>query len=169
MDASNINPFFHKIDQSTTTGIKTFNNAIIGLNDKERYDGIQDSITKHLQAGKDQGEKYGWSNNVVMINMTPGVYLSVYEYPGLITKKMVETESQAIWTIMNDSSIHHFICLNMMYLFYCTYITDKAWNEIKKHKHRWEKEGGGDRPTFISYLYNVSKRTKSVIFNIIEK
>ena len=60
MKASSINPFFHDIDLSTTTGIKTFNNKIIGLYDKEKYGGIQDSITKHLQVGKDQGEKYGW-------------------------------------------------------------------------------------------------------------
>ena len=71
MNASSINPFFHEIDLSTTTGIKTFNNAIIGLDDKEKYDGIQDSTTKHLQAGKYQGEKYGWSNNVTLIETTP--------------------------------------------------------------------------------------------------
>ena len=53
MDASIINPFFHKIDLLTTTGIKTFNNAIIGFDDEERYDGIQDRITKHVQDGKD--------------------------------------------------------------------------------------------------------------------
>ena len=39
----------------------------------------------------------------------------------------------------------------------------------KKHKHHWEKEGGGDGPTFIWYLYNASKGTKSAIFNIIGK
>ena len=59
MNASRINPLFRDIDLSTTTGIKTFNNAIIGLDDKEKYDGIQYSITKHLQSGKDQGAKYG--------------------------------------------------------------------------------------------------------------
>ena len=84
MNSSSINLFFQNIDLSTTTGIKTFNNAIIGLNDKEKYVGIQDIITKHLQAGKEQGENYGWSNNVAMIETTPGVHLSVYEYPGLI-------------------------------------------------------------------------------------
>ena len=94
MDASIINPFFHKIDMTTTTGIKTFNNAIIGLDDEEKYDGIQDSITKNLQASKDQEAKYGWSKNVAMVKTTPGVHLSVYDYPGLITKKMVETASQ---------------------------------------------------------------------------
>ena len=94
MNASRINPFFHDIDMSTTTGIKTFNNAIIGLDDEEKYDGTQDSITKHLQAGKYQGENYGWSNNVDLIETTPGVHLSVYDYPGLITKQMVETASQ---------------------------------------------------------------------------
>ena len=67
MNSSSINPFFHEIDLSTTTGIRTFNNAIIGLDDKEKYDGIQDSITKHLQAGKDHGANYGWSNNVALI------------------------------------------------------------------------------------------------------
>ena len=56
MDTSSINPFFHEIYLLTTTGIKTFNNAIIGLDDKVKYDGIQDSITKHLQAGKYKGE-----------------------------------------------------------------------------------------------------------------
>ena len=96
MNASSINPFFHEIDLSTTTGIKTFNNAIIGLYDKEKYDSIQDSITKHLQSGKDQGEKYGWSNNIAMIETTPGVHISVYDYPGLITKQMVDTASQEI-------------------------------------------------------------------------
>ena len=60
MNASIINLFFKKIDLSTTTGIKTFNNAIIILDDDGNYDGIQDSITKHLQAGKYQGAKYGW-------------------------------------------------------------------------------------------------------------
>ena len=55
MNSSRINPFFHEIDISKTTGIKIFNNAIIGLDDEEKYDGIQDSITKHLQAGKYQG------------------------------------------------------------------------------------------------------------------
>ena len=40
MKASSINPFFRDIDMSTTTGMKTFNNAIIGLGDKEKYDGI---------------------------------------------------------------------------------------------------------------------------------
>ena len=137
MDASIINLFFHKIYLSTTTGIKTFNDAIIGLHDEERYDGIQDSIMNNLQAGKDQGSKYGWSNNVVMIETTPGVHLSVYEYPGLITNQMVETVSQEIWTIMNDANIQHCIRYNMMYLFYCTSITDKAWNAIKKSKHHW--------------------------------
>ena len=61
MNASSINPFFHDIDMSTTTGIKTFNNAIIELYDEEKYDGIQDSITKHIQDSKYQGAKYGWS------------------------------------------------------------------------------------------------------------
>ena len=71
MNASSINPFFHNIDLSTTTGIKTFNNGIIGLDDKEKYDGIQDNIRKHLQDRKDQGKKYGWSNNVALIETTP--------------------------------------------------------------------------------------------------
>ena len=60
MNSSSINPFFHDIYLSKTIGIKTFNNEIIGLDDEENYDGIQDSITKHLQAGKYQGAKYGW-------------------------------------------------------------------------------------------------------------
>ena len=71
MNASSINPFFCDIDLSTTMGIKTFNNEIIGLDDEEKYDGIQDSITNHLQARKYQGEKYGWSNNVALIETTP--------------------------------------------------------------------------------------------------
>ena len=96
MNASSINPLLHKIYLLTTTGIKTFNNAIIGLDDEEKYDGIQDSITKHLQAGKDQGGKYGWSNNAALIETTPGVHLLVYHYHGLITKQMIETASQAI-------------------------------------------------------------------------
>ena len=107
MNASSINPFFHKIDLSTTTGINTFNNAIVGLDDEENYDGIQYSITKHIQAGKDQGEKYGWSNNVAMIDTTPGVHISVYDYHGLITKQVIETASQAIWKIANDANIQH--------------------------------------------------------------
>ena len=74
-NTSSIIRFFHKIDLSTPTGIKTFNNAIIGLDDKEKYDGIQDRITKHLQARKDTGAKYGWLNNVAMIEMTHRVYL----------------------------------------------------------------------------------------------
>ena len=123
--SSNI-PLFHNIDLSTTTGIKTFNNAIIGLDDKKKYDGIQDSITQHLQAGKYQGSKYGWSNNVALIGTTPEVHLSVYDYPGLITKKIIETASPEIWTIVNDANIQHFIHSNMMYLFYHTSITDKA-------------------------------------------
>ena len=75
MNASSIKSFSHKIYLSKTKGTKTFNNAIIGLDDKEKYDGVQDSITKHLQYGKDQGEKCGWSNNVAMIETTPGVHL----------------------------------------------------------------------------------------------
>ena len=71
MNASRINLFFQDIDLQTTTGIKTFNSTIIGLDDEEKYEGIQDSITKHLQAGKDQGEKYGWPNNLAMIETTP--------------------------------------------------------------------------------------------------
>ena len=131
MNSSRINPFFHEIDLSTTTGIKTFNNAINGLDDEENYDGIQDSITKHLRAGKDQGAKYGRSNNVAFIETTPRVHLSVYDYPGLIKKQMVETEMQAIWTIVNDAKIQHCIRSNIMYLFYHTSIKDKAWNAIK--------------------------------------
>ena len=50
-----------------------------------------------------------------------------------------------------------------------TSITDKAWNVIKKNNRHWEKEGGGAGPTFIWYLYNASKGTKSAIFNIIGK
>ena len=169
MNASSINPFFHDIDLSTTTGIKTFNNAIIGLDDKEKYDGIQDSITKHLQAGKDQGANYSLSKNVAMIEMNPGVHLSVYDYPGLITKKMIETASQEIWKIVNDANIQHCICSNMMYLFHRTSFIYKAWNVINNQQDHWEKEGGGDGPTLIWYLYNASKGTKSVIFNIIRK
>ena len=62
---------------------------------------------------------------------------------------MVETASQSIWKIVNDANIQHYIRCNMMYLFQRTSITDKAWNAIIKHKHHWEKEGGGDGPTFI--------------------
>ena len=75
MNASSINPFFHKIYLTTTTGIKTLNNAIICLDNKEKYDGIQYSITKHLQDGKDQGGKYGRSNNVAMIETNPRVHI----------------------------------------------------------------------------------------------
>ena len=139
MNASSINPFFQKMDLSTTTGIKTFNNEIIGSDDEEKHDGIQDSITKHLQAGKDQGAEYAWSNNVAMIETTIGVHLSVYDYTGLITKQMIDTASQAIWTIINNTNIQHCICSNMMYLFHRTSITYKAQNAIKNHKHCWEK------------------------------
>ena len=169
MNSSRINPLFNEIYLQTTTGIKTFNNAIIGLDGEEKYDSIQDSITKHLQAGKCQGSKYGWSNTVALIETTPGVHISVNDYPGVITKQMVETTSQAIWTIVNDADIQHYIHSNMMYLFRRTSITDKAQNAIKNHKNRWEKEGGGDGPTFIWYLYNSSKGTKSAIFNITRK
>ena len=106
-----------------TTGIEAFINTIIGLDDKEKYDGIKDSITKHIQAINDQGAKYGWSNNVALIETTPGVYLSVYEYPG----------------------------------------------SIKKHRNHCEKDNGGDGPTFIWYLYNSSKGTKSAIFQYHQK
>ena len=75
MNASRINTFFNEIDLLTTTSIKIFNNTIIGLDDKENYDGIQDSITKHLQASKDQGAKYSWSNNVELIETTLGGHL----------------------------------------------------------------------------------------------
>ena len=81
---------------------------------------------KHIQAGKDQGAKYGWSNNVALIDTTPGVHLSVYDYPGLITKQMVETASQAIWKIGNNANIQHCIRAYLMYLLHCTPITDKA-------------------------------------------
>ena len=67
MNASSINSFFRDIDLLTTTGIKTFNNEIVGFGDEEKYDGIQDSTTKHLKAGKYQGAKHGWSNNVAII------------------------------------------------------------------------------------------------------
>ena len=82
---------------------------------------------------------------------------------------MIETASQAIWTIVNDANIQHCIRANIMYLFHRTSITDKAWNAIKKHKNHWEKDGGRDGPTFIWYLYNVSKGTKTAIFKIIGK
>ena len=65
---------------------------------------------------------------------------------------MVDTASQSIWTIVNDENIQHCIHYNMMYLFHRTSITDKAWNGIKNHKIHWEREGGGDGPTFIWYL-----------------
>ena len=104
-----------------------------------------------------------------MIETTPGVHLSVYYYTGLITKKMVDTASQSIWTIMNNANIQNCIHSNMMYLFHRTSITDKSWNTIKKHKHHWVKEGGGYGSTVIWYLYNASKGTKSAIFNSIGK
>ena len=67
---------------------------------------------------------------------------------------MFERASQAIWEIVNDANIQHCTRSNMMYLFHRTSILDKAWNTIKKHKNHWEKEDGGDGPTFIWYLYN---------------
>ena len=82
---------------------------------------------------------------------------------------MIKTASPAIWTIVNNANIQHCIRSNMMHLFHRTSITDKAWNAIKKHENHWEIEGGGDVPTFIWYLYNVTKGTKSAIFNIIGK
>ena len=84
----------------------------------------------------------GWSNKVALIKTTPGVHVSVYEYPGLITKQMIETSIQAIWTILNDANIQHCIIANMMYLFHHTSTTDKAWNAIKKNKNHWGKDGG---------------------------
>ena len=124
---------------------------------------------KHIQARKHQGAKYGWSNNVDLIETPPGVHLLVYDYPGLIKKQIIDTASQAIWTVLNDTNIQHCIRANMMYLFHCTSITDKEWNAIKNHNNNWEKDGGGYGPTFIWYLYNASKGTKSAIFNIIRK
>ena len=156
MNTSSNNPFFHAIDLSTTMGIKTFNNTITDLNYKQKYDGTQDSITKHLQAGKDQGAKYGWSNNVALIETTPGVHLLVYDYPVLIINQMVETASQEIWTIVNDAKIQHCIRANMMYLFHRASIIEKSWNAIKNHKNDWEIDGEVDGPTFIWYLYNAS-------------
>ena len=156
MNTSSINLFFHDIDLSTATGINTFNNAIIGLDDEEKYDSIQDSITKHIQAGKVQGSKYGWSNNVALIETTPEVHLLVYDYPGLIAKQIIETASQEILTIVNDANIQHCLHYNMMYLFHHTSIIDQAWNTIKKHKHNCEKDGGVDGQTFTWYLYNAS-------------
>ena len=152
MNASSINWFFHDIDLLKTTGIKKFNNAIIGLDDEEKYDGIKDSTTKHLTAGKYQGAKYGWSNKVYLIETTPGVHLSVYDYPGLITKQMIETGSQTIWMIVNDANIQHCIRANMMYLFHRTSITYKAWNAIKKHKNNRKKTAAEmDQPSFGTY------------------
>ena len=69
---------------------------------------------KHLQACKYQGAKYGWLKNVAMIETTPGIHLSVYDYPGLITNQMVGTASQEIWTILNDANIQHCIHSNLM-------------------------------------------------------
>ena len=66
-----------------------------------------------------------------MIETTPGFHISVYDYPGLITKQMVETASQAIWTIVNNANIQHCIRSNIMYLFHRTSIIYKAWNAIK--------------------------------------
>ena len=102
------------------------------MDDKEEYDVIQDRITKHLQAGKYQRAKYGWPKNVALIKTTPGVHILVYDYPGLIIKQMIDTASQAIWTILNDVNIQHCIRVNIMYLFHRTSITDKAWNAIRK-------------------------------------
>ena len=153
MNASSINPFFCYIDLSTTTGIKTFNNTIIGLDGKEKYYGIQDSITKHPQAGKYKGAKYGCSNNVALNEITPGVHISVYDYPGLITKQMIETASQAIWTIVNNANIQHCIRANMMYLFHRILITGKAWNAIKKNKNHWENTAAEmDRHFFVTCI-----------------
>ena len=104
-----------------------------------------------------------------MIETTPGIHILVYDYPGLITKQMIDTASQAIGTIVNDANIQHCICSNIMYLFHRTSISDKSGNAIKKHKIHWEIEGGGYGPTFMWYLYNASKGTKSGIFNIIRK
>ena len=169
MEASRIYHFFHKINLSTTTGIKTFYNALIGLDDEERYNVIQDSITKHIQAGKYQGSKYGRWYNIAIIETSPRVHLSVYDYPGLITKQIVETASQAIWTIVNDANIQHCIRSKMMCLYHRTSTTDKALNAIKNQKLRWEKEGNGYGLAFICYLYNTSKGTNSSILNIIGK
>ena len=153
MNASSINIFFHKIDLSTTTGIKTFNNAIIGLDDDKKYDGIQDSITKHLQAGKDQGAKYGWSKKVALIETTSRVHLLVYDYPGLITKKIIETTSQAIWKIVNDANTQNCIRSNMMYLFHCKSITNKAWNAINIIRITGkEKAADMDRHSFGTFI-----------------
>ena len=73
----------------------------------------------------------------------------VYDYPGLIKNQIIATASQAIWTIVNDANIQHCIRANMIDLFHRTSITDKAWNAIKNHKNYWEKDSGGDGPTFI--------------------
>ena len=82
---------------------------------------------------------------------------------------MVETVSQSIWKIVNNTNIQHCISYNMMYLFHRTSITDKAWNAIKNHNHNREKEGGRYGLKFIWYLYNASKVTKSARLNIIRK
>ena len=77
-----------------------------------------------------------------MIETTPKVHLSVYDYPDLTT----------IWTIVNNANIQHFICSNIMYLFHRTSITDKAWNAIKKHKHHWKnKSAEMDQHLFGTY------------------
>ena len=67
-----------------------------------------------------------------MIEATPGVHLSVYDYPGLITKQMVETSSQAIWTIVNDANIQHCIHYNIMHLFRRISITEKIMERDQK-------------------------------------
>ena len=87
-----------------------------------------------------------------MIETTPGVHISVYDYPGLITKQMVGTASQEIWTIVNNANIQHWICSNTMYLLHRTFILDKVWNTIKNHKHNWEKKAAEmDQNLFVTY------------------
>ena len=65
-----------------------------------------------------------------MIETTPEVHLSVYDYPVIITKDMIETASEEIWKIVKDAKIQHSIRYNMMYLFHHTSITE-AWNAGK--------------------------------------
>ena len=111
-------------------------------------------INHWFEARQEDIEKAGRQNDQILI-MLFRTYLTVpvSEFRHFVVRNKESWEKGGITDPVSPS----------------TMVTDKAWNAIKKHKNHWEKDGSGYGTTFIWYLYNASKGTKSAIFNIIGK
>ena len=168
MEAKN-QTLFQWNQPGTSAGMKLFKNDTLSHENNQKYNCIPDSITRHLEYGKEQGNKYGWSDDAALIETNPEEHISVYKSPNQSTKTMIMNARMAMQEPVNPQNIQHCICLDI----WCSFGTEipyrESWIQLKKYISKWENKEAEMDQHLCDFSVTTCKEQKAHFITPLEK